>query len=235
MAIFFIRDNRIVENKIIVSNELFHHLKNVSRLKKGEKISLFDERYVYEGFVEEITRNSLLIKIDSKKKIKKCTFNFEVLQAVIDKNELEIAIRLLISVYVKKIYLFKSERSNIDIKEKYLDRLKEIAINTAEQSEVCFVPQISYFENLENLPKEIITNSIVLHPKGENTLKDLQQIVSINKPVRFFIGPEGGFSNRELNYFKEQGIPLVKLTSGIVRSQFVGAVAVLTALELMTL
>lgn len=235
MAIFFIRDNKIVENKIIVSNELFHHLKNVTRLKKREKISLFDERYVYEGFLEEITKNSLLIKIDNKKEIEKRTFNFEVIQSVIDKNELEIAIRLLISVYVKNIYLFKSERSNIDIKEKYLERLNEIAINTAEQSEVCFVPQISYFESLENLPKEIITNSIVLHPKGENTLKDLQQIVSINKPIRFFIGPEGGFSHSEINYFKDQKVPLLKLNSGIVRSQFAGAVAVLTALELMTL
>ncbi|MEF3245650.1 MAG: RNA methyltransferase, partial [Caldisericaceae bacterium] len=200
----------------------------------GEKISLFDEKHIYEGFLEEITKNNLLIKIDNIKDIEKRKFNFEIIQAVIDKNELELAIRLLISAYVKKIYLFKSERSNIDIKEKYLERLSEIAINTAEQSEVCFVPQISYFENLENLPKEIITNSILLHPKGENTLINLQQIVSINQPVRFFIGPEGGFSNVELNYFKEQGIHFVKLTSGIVRSQFAGVVAVLTALELMT-
>jgi len=150
MATFYLKDNKIKEDAIIIEGKLYHHLRNVLRIKEGEEIKFFDEKSVYSCLVKEISKNALLVQIKEKSHIKHQKVNFEVIQATIDKNELELTIRLLVSIVVKKIHLFKFERSNLRIKENYLARLNEIALNTAEQSEVCSVPEITSFEKFEH-------------------------------------------------------------------------------------
>jgi len=49
------------------------------------------------------------------------------------------------------------------------------------------------------------------------------------------VGPEGGFSEKEISILKNKNAREVAIKSGIFRSQFAGTVAVLTVLELIAL
>lgn len=234
MAIFYLKES-VINDKIVVKDELFHHLKNVLRVKKGEVIRLFNNNAIFFCSIEEVNKSEIILSVNNVEDIKPDPFTFEIAQALIDKMELELAIRLLVTSKVKKIYLFRAKRSNFDLKEKHLERLKEIALNTAEQSEVCFVPEIIYIENLKDLINLVKENAFALDFDTTFSLKDVKNLADLTKPIRFFVGPEGGFTYEEKAIFRNEGIKSLNLKSGVFKSQFAGSIAVLTTLELMSL
>ena len=237
MAIYYLRDSKIEGNTILVESELFHHLKNVLRVRKGEELSLFNEENIFKTKVQDISKDSLVLEIEDKLHIRSNKNPFQIAQAAIEKNELELAIRLIVSTGVKKVFVFKGERSDTKITAAYMKRLNEIALNTAEQSEVCLVPEIEYFEKVEDLlnSNELKENLFALSPNGAYSLKDVANAMKKNSEITFFIGPEGGFSEKEINILKNKNAREVAIKSGIFRSQFAGVVAVLTTLELIAL
>ena len=237
MAIYYLRDSKIEENTILVKGELFHHLKNVLRVKRGEELSLFNEGNIFRAIVKDVEKDSLILQIENRLPPKSIKKPFQIAQAAIEKNELELAIRLIVSTGVKKIFVFRGERSDTKITASYIERLNEIALNTAEQSEVCLVPKIEYFETVEDLlnSDELNENLFVLSPNGKYSLKDVANATNKNAETTFFVGPEGGFSEKEINTLKNRNAKEVAIKSGIFRSQFAGVVAILTTLELIAL
>ena len=239
MAIYFLRESKIENGTIFVEGELLHHLKNVLRVKKGEIFKFFDSEHIYLTECAEVGKDNLIFKIIEVSKIEKPKIHFHIAQSIIDKGELENAIRFLVSAKVEKISLIQTKRSPNELKESQFNRLKDIALNTAEQSEVCFVPEIKYFRNLDEVINEVIKNTtqnaFALHFGGDYTLKDIPQLINPQKPITFFVGPEGGFTAEEVLKFKNANIRIVTLKSGVLRSQFAGVITVLTTLELIAL
>lgn len=237
MAIYYLRDSKIEENTILVESKLFHHLKNVLRVRRGEELSLFNEGNIFRAIVKDVEKDSLILQIENRLPQKLNKNPFQIAQAAIEKNELELAIKLIVSTGVKKVFVFRGERSDTKITATYIERLNEIALNTAEQSEVCLVPEIEYFEKVEDLlnSNELKENLFSLSPNGAYSLKDVANAMKENSEITFFIGPEGGFSEKEINILKDKNAREVAIKSGIFRSQFAGVVAVLTTLELIAL
>lgn len=232
MAIFYLRNSKIEGNKLIITDEeLLRHLRSVLRIKIGEEVKFFDNDSIYKVITKEILRGHAVFEVENvQKKITK-PLNIAVAQAVIEKNELENAIRLLISATVQDIYIFKADRSNLSLNENKLNRLREIALNASEQSEVCTIPNLIYFENTDSLLNYKDSLKFALSFGSQKSIKDVVNHLK-EKQITFLVGPEGGFSKRELELFSEFSIPIITLRSGVFRSQFAGAVAVLTTLEL---
>ncbi|MGB9769400.1 RsmE family RNA methyltransferase [Caldisericum exile] len=234
MAIYYLKESKIEKDQIIITNDLLHHLKNVLRIKKGEKIKFFDDNFIYTTECIEKEKDALIFRIKEISKNKKPEIEFNIIQSVIEKNELEDSIRLLVTSRVSKIFVTNTERSAKSFKETNLKRLREIALNTSEQSEICFIPEIIYLESLDRAIQMFHENSFVLHFGSKYSLKDIPSIANLNKPITFFVGPEGGFSEGEIEMFKKNAIPIITLKSGVFRSQFAGTVAVLVTLELIS-
>jgi len=66
MAIYYLRDSKIEENTILVKGELFHHLKNVLRVKRGEELSLFNEGNIFRAIVKDVEKDSLILQIENR-------------------------------------------------------------------------------------------------------------------------------------------------------------------------
>lgn len=235
MAIYFLKDSTIKENEILIGKDLLHHLRNVLRIRKGDVVKFFDEERIFVAECIQTEKNSLTFKVNEVFENKTPEIEFQIVQSFIEKSELEDTIRFLVSAKVKRILLVKTKRSPFELKESQLKRLKEIALNTAEQSEVCFVPEISVCENLEKAIDSFHENAFVLHFGSSLSLKDIAKFVDLKKPITFFVGPEGGFAENEITHFKDRNIKIITLKSGVFRSQFAGTVAVLTTLELISL
>ncbi|BAL81359.1 RsmE family RNA methyltransferase [Caldisericum exile] len=232
MAIYYLRESKIKRDLIFVENDLLHHLRNVLRIKRGEVIKFFDEDFIYKAECTEIEKDFLTFRIIEKSKKTSPKVQLQIVQSIIDKSELEDAIRFLVTTKVLQIILVKTERSTNSLKEAQLKRLKEIILNTSEQSEICFIPELQYFENLNKAISMFKENAFVLHFGSNLSLKDTVKIANLSKPITLFVGPEGGFSEKEIEIFNQNEIPSITLKSGVFRSQFAGAIAVLTLLEL---
>lgn len=131
-----------------------------------------------------------------------------LLLALSKPDRIETVLRMGTELGIKEFVLFPSDRSVIRWdKEKRVDRINRFQViiqEAAEQSYRTVLPNLKYLENLE----QILTNyprSWVLN-EGDWVQKKISD-VEINAGV---IGPEGGWSPREMQLIESRSLTLGK-------------------------
>jgi len=107
----------------------------------------------------------------------------------------------------------RTEKKNIN-----MDRLHKIAIESSEQSGRADLPVIHDIRTLSELFKEMILprEKFVLNFDGKY-IGDISPTVPSELAV--FIGPEGGWSDREMKEFVLQNIQAVSLGTQVLRAE----------------
>ena len=108
----------------------------------------------------------------------------------------------------------RSEKKNLNI-----ERLEKIVIEASEQSGRGNIPSIGSVTSLHDSVIEILKRkqpAIVFDPSG---IKFSQKDFEGFSDVSVFIGPEGGWSTAELEFFKQSNIPILSLGPQILRTE----------------
>ena len=137
-----------------------------------------------------------------------------------------------------------SERTNIQISNDRFNKTKErwqrIAIEASKQSGSLNILKINNFKTFKELTSEIPSNEgvVVFHPgEGSLNFKKLLEVLE-NKDMKLldlnlFLGPEGGFSEKEIAWIEEkrkgQLFWKVRLGDSILKSDtaFIGTISAL--------
>jgi len=209
-----LKDKREVEVK---DHELINQWKNVLRFEEEDKIILFDNSGSdFLFFIKEITDKIVhLVLLEEKKVDFKTQYDLHLIPALIKKDMFELVLEKVTELGVQKIIPLVAERS---IKNKLnLERSKNIIKEAVEQSGKTQIPEIVEPEKLEAVIKnrEADRFYLALDPKGEKFSKK----ILTNKKVAIFIGPEGGFTEKELSIFKASNIAIVSLGEQILRAE----------------
>ena len=117
------------------------------------------------------------------------------------------------------IWLLQSERSNAHYNEKRLiskvEHWKKVMISSAQQCGETFLPSIHGPNNIYDVFEQTQSaEKMIFDPLGVPLEKDL-----IVKERILFIGPEGGWSATERNYFETQKVSLYSLGKRILRAE----------------
>jgi 16S rRNA (uracil1498-N3)-methyltransferase len=147
-----------------------------------------------------------------------------LLQALPEKERMEFIIQKTTELGVSAIHPFESEKS-ISLEEretgqKKFHRWQQIAIKAVQQSRRAKVPWVSRCRSFEEVLEECKGNElkIVLWEKeGENLKNILKQ--HFTKIIYIMVGPEGGFTEGEVELAKEEGFVPVKLGQRILRTE----------------
>ena len=110
-----------------------------------------------------------------------------------------------------------------------LKRLKKISIESSEQSGKVYIPNISSIKRLRNLDIGSPDNlDIVFYENNENAkkLNYLKNKFSDKKSISVFIGPVGGFSIEEIEYFKCKESVIINLGNTIFKSDTASIISV---------
>jgi 16S rRNA (uracil1498-N3)-methyltransferase len=154
-----------------------------------------------------------------------------LLQALPEKERMELIIQKATELGVSAIFPFQSERS-ISLKErearqKKAHRWQHIAIKAVQQSRRAKVPYVGkcrpFQEVLENCREDGL-KVLLWEKEGENLKGVLRQ--SLTQKIYVMVGPEGGFTNREVKLAKEKGFIPVKLGQRILRTETAAIVLV---------
>jgi 16S rRNA (uracil1498-N3)-methyltransferase len=147
-----------------------------------------------------------------------------LLQALPDKERLELIIQKATELGISAIVPFKSQRSisleERDAKQKKSLRWQEIAIKAVQQSRRAKVPRVkayrSFQETLEICRGEGL-KILLWEKEGDPLRKILRQYLP--KRVYVMVGPEGGFTEEEVNSAKDRGFIPIKLGQRILRAE----------------
>jgi 16S rRNA (uracil1498-N3)-methyltransferase len=139
-----------------------------------------------------------------------------LIQSVIDKNYLDKLFEITPIVNITKIVLVESDYSNVP--NINIDRLESIIIRACEQSENLFKPIIEVIDK-QKLIEYLNSNSIigtVLELPSKNNSKNNSRLDTV------IVGPEGGFSPDEIDFFNNNEYPFYSLKTNVLPAWLAG-------------
>lgn len=147
-----------------------------------------------------------------------------IAQALLKGDGLEQVVQQGTELGVAAFRLVLTERCVIhDLSERKLTRLRAIARESAEQSERSVVPWV---DRPVPLDAAFASGAVMLAERHDGSrLRDLPP------PDSVIVGPEGGFSDPELDAAEAAGVPLAGLGPRILRSRTVAAAVAATVLS----
>lgn len=230
---YFVDDKNIVGNKVYVSGQDYNHIKNVLRLSPGENIIVSNgKNREYEvkiiGFRDNIVTTEILetLQMCSEPSVKITLFQGipkgEKMELIIQKT-VEIGVFKVIPVVMERVIVKLDSKSSL----KKTERWRKVSEQAAKQSGRNIVPEIEEpvdFVEAVGILKNLDVVFVLYEKEYKITLKDLL----INLPERqneigVLIGPEGGFSDREIDLLREFNI--VSLGPRILRTETAGLIA----------
>ncbi len=223
---------------IITDKDELHHLHHVLRLKKGNKIEIFDGKgKVVLGEIIEISEKSVTIAVELMQKIKHKIPRIILACAVPKKTKFEMIIEKATELGVDEIIPMKTQRTEINISgdrlDKKMKRYRMVAINASKQSKRAIIPVIHPIMDLKNA-LNYLKDSIKIIPSllGErkNLIDEFKDITN-PKSISFFIGPEGDFTPKEYLLAQELGCQAVTLGPTILKVE-TAAICVLSCANL---
>lgn len=212
----------------VSDRDLIHQWKKVFRYNVGSQIIVFNGSGTDYLCVISSLRGlgaTLMVLKEMKKEYSLPKRNVCLCMALIKKDNFDLVVQKATEIGVNSIVPILCEHS--EKKKLNIERLRKISIEASEQSDrgdIVTIYEPYTFENLFNtsiLPQE----KIVLHPaeggvNPEGAMSWRQYKDSTNHmSVAVFVGPEGGFSPKEINLLKSYNVKVISLGENILRSE----------------
>ncbi|MPS73584.1 MAG: 16S rRNA (uracil(1498)-N(3))-methyltransferase [Chryseobacterium sp.] len=221
--------------EILIDSDEQQHITKVLRMREGEEIFVTDGHgnlakgtLIFEG--KKVTLNVSEIKENLPNFSPKLhiaiapTKNIDRIEFFVEK-----AVEMGISE-ISFILTEKTERKNISI-----EKLRKQAISASKQSHRFHFPKVNDLTKFSDFMKNLdFENTFVAHCNENlerinlNTLREPQRDNAISQQpttsntITFLIGPEGDFSDKEIQLLAERGIKAVSLGNQRLRTETAG-------------
>ena len=239
MSRFYVSPNSVKESKIYVGKEESHHIIDVMRLQKGDSITAFDGTgKEYDGRISSIENKRVVIDVSKIKIVdKKRSISISLAQAIPKKDKMDLIVQKATELGVDEIFPIESSRTVVKSKgergKRKIERWQKIAVEASKQcgrTELPEVRDITYFDAIFDYITKYDLTIMPCVPEKFVTLKSALKNIDRPNKVLVIIGPEGGFSEEEINRACEEGALLVTLGNLILKSD-TAAIATLSILN----
>ena len=231
---FFINNDLKKGKEISLKNPISHQIKNVLRMAEGDYFELFNNTgNTYKAKIINSKGNLIKCLIEDQLKTSQYGIEINVYQSIIKISKLELNVDKLTEIGISSftpIITERTQKKDIEsLSENKLKRLKKISIESSEQSGKAYVPKICSIKRLRNLD---IGNTdildIVFYENNDNAkkLNYLKNKFSDKKSISVFIGPVGGFSKEEIEFFKSKESAIINLGNTIFKSDTASIISV---------
>ncbi|MFH0834631.1 MAG: RsmE family RNA methyltransferase [Patescibacteria group bacterium] len=231
---FFVPAGSIFDEDFVLRNpETIHQIRKVLRLNTGNKIILLDNSgFEFEAEIVEIERNEIALKIlDKRENAAEPELQINLFQALPNSiSKFEEILKHGTEVGIANFFPVIAERSEIS-KLRNPERLGKILQEAAEQSERGKIPGIFEpvkFKKLWDEPPaglNLVADSFSREPELRDFFGEINEYGATN----IFVGPEGGFSQKEIELARERGAKTFSLGPRILRTETAG-VAIASAI-----
>ncbi|MBQ4078515.1 16S rRNA (uracil(1498)-N(3))-methyltransferase [bacterium] len=238
MPHFLIKTADVKENKItILDKDLYKHIIKVMRTKCGERILFLDENEIqYETRLSEIENSYFICEIEKQyKSERKLALNIYIAQSVLNSDAQTSAIQKATELGVKGIIPLYTD--NCAVKESVIknkiEKWQKVSLESVKQCERADIPTVFDMKKLEDVVKDYEQIIVFAERDAQSDFFTYAKENKIDntKPILVIIGPEGGFSQKEFDFFKEKNIPLITLGNLIYRADTALTAALTTVIN----
>ena len=234
MPRFPINSSQITDNKAIITGESFKHISKVLRLTIDDQLTLFDELYnEHTGKIVSVDRNELEVLIlKTNKNIRESNIKIHLFQSIPKGSKMALIVQKTTELGVTSITPIRTQRGIVQDSRKS-ERWKKIAIESCKQCGRPKPTEINDFIDFRNINEFLSTDHLSLL-FYENEVNNLHNYLNNQNPnyntINIIIGPEGGFTDSEIEYAKKNSISIVGLGPRILRVE-TASIAAVTAIQ----
>lgn len=194
-------ENQIIKDeKILISKNQLHYLKNVMRRKKGDKIIMFDGDEEWEGILN--SDKNYYLKPTKLLRRKKIIWDLWVCFGLVKNRNIDNLVEKVTEIGITKIIPLNTEFSEKKIVR--VDRLIKISKEASEQSNSINIPYIKEVTEINDLLKNWDKERLICFcdEKGGKPILEIEPILKSFKKIAIFIGPVGGWSDADRKPFQ---------------------------------
>lgn len=234
---FFVEPEQITEENVTITGSDVNHIKNVLRMKKGDKVRISDncgEDYLCE--IREITQEQVTLHVIEKCGSTELPVHITLFQGLPKNDKMELIIQKAVELGVSEIVPVAMKNCVVKLDEKKAkakrSRWQAIAESAAKQSKRSVIPQIGEVVSFSQAVECAKDMEVKLVPyeneRGMAHTREVFSKIPKGADIAVFIGPEGGFDSKEIELVKDD-MKLVSLGNRILRTETAG----LTALSML--
>ena len=230
---FFTDKSNINDKFVRIEGKDVNHIKNVLRMRIGEEISVGngedDDEYrceITEITDEYVAAGILFVKEANVELPVKVT----LFQGLPKSDKMETIIQKCVELGITEIVPVETKRCVVKIedkkKESRVARWQAIAEAAGKQSQRSIIPKIGDIMSFREACKKAEESDVRLIPyelsEGTEKTKEIFKSLKPGRSIAVFIGPEGGFEEKEIAFATECGIEPVSLGKRILRTETAG-------------
>jgi 16S rRNA (uracil1498-N3)-methyltransferase len=226
---FFVSPENITADEVAIVGSDVNHIKNVLRMKTGEKFVANDGNGAsYCCSVREIYDDRIVADIeDGQLMSNELPVKLVLFQGLPKGDKMELIIQKAVELGVSEIYPVEMSRCVVKLDDKKKKsktaRWQSISESAAKQSGRTVIPEIHEPLPYAQALKVAEAFDLLLVPyecaDSMAVLKEKIAQVRENMTVGIFIGPEGGYEEKEIEKAKEAGGKIVSLGKRILRTE----------------
>lgn len=223
---------RSADKNILISGEDVNHIKNVLRLRCGDKISVSDgDGTDYICRISKILPDKVTADIeDIVRNASELPVRITLFQGMPKSDKLELIIQKAVELGATEIVPVITKRTVVKIDDKKaskkIDRYNMIAMSAGKQSGRGIVPKVSEFMSFKQAIEyaKNLDMNIIPYEEAEGIEYSRQVIKETNSKgsLGIFIGPEGGFAKDEVELAMSIGAKCITLGNRILRTETAG-------------
>lgn len=251
MSKFFVDPSAVSGAHIYLENkDDLHHLRKVLRARPGMELDISDgDCWEYKTCLEELTGDCATLKIlDKQKFATEPATRVTLYQGVPKASKMETVIQKTVEMGVDTIVPVFMERTVVVEKGNFgkkLERWNKIAAEAVKQCKRGLIPRVTESYDVDKMLAELPNYDLIICPyENEDglTIKDFLRAAPPPAAVQpglestgrtgpqalrvaLIIGPEGGFSEGEIEKLKAAGAATVTLGKTILRTETAGLAA----------
>ncbi len=218
MQRYFAKD---YNDKLILRDGDIHHIKNVMRMKIGDKIEVVFDKKLYICNIDNLEPFSLSIT-NTILEENKLSLDVTVAIGLVKEQKMDLILQKLTELGVNTIIPLNMERSIVKLDAKKLEKKKvrweTICKEASEQSKRTDIPIIGDIMSLKELVKLDYDMKLIASTKEKNKMLNYY-LQSVNKCAKIImvIGPEGGISDSEELFLNDNNFNSVSFGNLIFR------------------
>lgn len=234
MPHFFIGENDKIENNLvtIIDKENYRHIARALRAKVGEKLLLIDGSQIqYETVISKITNNEIVCEVKNSYPSKRdLEFDLYLAQSPLRSDSQLTIMEKATELGARGVYPILTDNCAVkkDVAISKVAKWQKVMYEASKQCERSKIPTCFGVTTLNEVIKGQYDRIIVFGERstelslkqylGKNPIKKGEKILVI-------IGPEGGFSQREFELFREKNLPIISLGDLILKADTAVTVA----------
>ena len=241
MQRFFVEPHQIDEeaHQIHITGSDVNHISNVLRMKTGEELWISDgSKYEYRCTIESFEPDEVLLHIVySQEPEYELPCRIYLFQGLPKADKMELIIQKAVELGAYEIIPVETKRCVVKLdgrkSAKKTARWQQIAESAAKQSKRMLIPNVHEVLTFREALKYAESMDVRLVPyeltRGMQETKEILAGIEPGQSVGIFIGPEGGFEEKEIEAAIEAGAKPITLGKRILRTETAG-LAILSVL-----